>query len=89
MFESDAIVYSVNRRTRRHWSELLLPRCINVIIGDVKRSLISSVYVLSDIFYFDLASASDSSRLVMINNTNSVPNLAVFMKAHASLLHII
>ena len=50
--------YSANRIQNIyciHCSELLLLRCINLIIGDTKHLLIPSVYVLSDIFYVNLA----------------------------------
>ena len=71
IFESDAIVYictyyhSTNRTQNiyyRHCSELLLPRCINLLIGGAKHSLIPVVCVLSDIYYCNLASISDASR---------------------------
>ena len=64
IFESDAIVYictyyhSTNRTQNiyyRHCSELLLPRCINLLIGGAKHSLIPVVCVLSDIYYCNLA----------------------------------
>ena len=89
MFEYVAIVYistyydSANQTQNiygRHCSELLLARCINLIIGDTKHSLIPFVCILSvvsDIFYFNLASVLDASRPVMINNTNSVPNPSI------------
>ena len=51
--------------------------CINLIFGDTRHSLIHVVCVLSDIFYFNLASTSDVSRPVMISNTNLVPNPSI------------
>ena len=64
MSESDTIVYiciyyDIANRIQHiyctHCSKLLLLRCINLIIGDTKHSLIPSVCVLSDIFYVNLA----------------------------------
>ena len=59
---------------------IIAAACINLIIGDTKHSLIPFVCILSvvsDIFYSSLASVSDASRPVMINNTNSVPNPSI------------
>ena len=87
MFESDAIIYictyydNANPTQNIYCGhcnefELLLPRCMYKF-GDTRHSLIHVVCVLSDIFYFNLASISDVSRPVMINNTNLVPNPSI------------
>ena len=84
MFGPDAIVHictyydSANRTQKILIAYIAANYCCRAVkiltTGDTKHSLNPFVSNFSDIFYFNLASVSDSSRPVMINNTNSVSN---------------